>query len=68
MTRHCGLTVVEQLTFPSPTIYACISLHFHIWELVFFRVEGVGGEGMVRRTEDGETTEWHLELSGLSLD
>lgn len=57
MTQHCGLTVVEELIFPSPTIYACISLHFHIWELMLFRVEGVAGraclEQKVARLQNG---------------
>lgn len=31
-----------QLTFPSLTIYAYVSLRFHIWELMFCKVEGAG--------------------------
>lgn len=29
-----------QLTFPSSTLYASVSLCFHIWELMFCKVEG----------------------------
>lgn len=46
---HCGLTVVDTASI-LPIIYACISLHFHIWELMFYKVEDVE-EGMVREQE-----------------
>ena len=40
-----------QLPFLSPIIYACISLHFHILELMFYKVEDVEGKAWLEEQE-----------------
>lgn len=41
-----------QLTVLAPAIHTCISLHFHFWELMIYKVEL--GEDVFRETEDGK--------------
>lgn len=40
--RILAWLLLIQLTVPSPSKYTCISLYFHIWELMFCKEEGVG--------------------------